>query len=116
MSAPQQGNMAGGKEDYVDKVGALMSAMYTPSSHSQQGLDSLEKKQGQDPNKLRSVNEKVTDTARGMFEKATGTSQELPDQYTSVLTYHLRQERFRQGLELDTRSPLSLRMIQCQCT
>ncbi|KAG9596092.1 hypothetical protein KCU97_g4932, partial [Aureobasidium melanogenum] len=56
MSAPQgQGNpAAGGQEDYVDK-----------------GLDSLERKEGQDPSKLRSVNEKVTDTARGMFEKAT---------------------------------------------
>ncbi|KAI5200683.1 hypothetical protein E4T38_06485 [Aureobasidium subglaciale] len=55
MSAPQQGNPAAGKEDYLDK-----------------GMDALEKKQGQDPNKLRSVNEKVSDTARGMFEKATG--------------------------------------------
>ncbi|CAD0096130.1 unnamed protein product [Aureobasidium vineae] len=83
MSAPQQGNVAGGNEDYVDKVRALMSATYTRSSHSQQGIDSLEKKQGQDPNKLRSVNEKVTDTARGMFEKATGTLQEYRD-HTSV--------------------------------
>jgi hypothetical protein len=36
-------------------------------------MDAMEKKGGQDPNKLRSVNEKVSDTARGMFEKATGT-------------------------------------------
>ncbi|THV96911.1 hypothetical protein D6D19_01997 [Aureobasidium pullulans] len=59
MSAPQAG-----KEDYVDK-----------------GLDSLEKKQGQDPNKLRSVNEKVTDKARGMFEKATGKN--VPDKVSN---------------------------------
>lgn len=32
----------------------------------------LEKKSGQDPNKFRSTNEKVTDAARGMFEKVTG--------------------------------------------
>jgi hypothetical protein len=36
-------------------------------------MDAMEKKGGQDPSKLRSVNEKVSDTARGMFEKATGT-------------------------------------------
>lgn len=35
-------------------------------------MDFAEKKAGQDPSKLRQVNEKVTDTARGMFEKATG--------------------------------------------
>ncbi|KAI4730645.1 hypothetical protein E4T49_01437 [Aureobasidium sp. EXF-10728] len=72
MSAPQQGNPAGGQEDYVDKVRALMFP---------NGLDSLEKKQGQDPNKLRSVNEKVTDTARGMFEKATGKN--VPDKVSN---------------------------------
>jgi hypothetical protein len=49
------------------------SPIYTIVLTAKQGIDSLEKKQGQDPNKLRSVNEKVTDTARGMFEKATGT-------------------------------------------
>ncbi|KAG9558662.1 hypothetical protein KCU77_g4868, partial [Aureobasidium melanogenum] len=66
MSAPQgQGNpAAGGQEDYVDK-----------------GLDSLERKEGQDPSKLRSVNEKVTDTARGMFEKATGKN--VPDKVSN---------------------------------
>ena len=39
------------------------------------GVDSLEKKFGQgkvDPAKMRSTNEKVTDQATGMFEKATG--------------------------------------------
>lgn len=39
------------------------------------GLDAAEKKFGQgkvDPQKERGVNEKVTDKARGMFEKATG--------------------------------------------
>ncbi|KAF2859591.1 hypothetical protein K470DRAFT_271469 [Piedraia hortae CBS 480.64] len=44
-----------GKKDYVDK-----------------GLDSIERKLGQDPNKLRFFNEKATDKARQMFEKATG--------------------------------------------
>ncbi len=39
------------------------------------GLDAIEKKFGQgkvDPEKQRGMNEKVTDGARGMFEKATG--------------------------------------------
>ena len=39
------------------------------------GLDALEKKFGQgkvDPEKQRGMNEKITDGARGMFEKATG--------------------------------------------
>ena len=39
------------------------------------GLDAAEKKFGQgkvDPAKERGMNEKVTDKARGMFEKATG--------------------------------------------
>ncbi|KAJ5793416.1 hypothetical protein N7457_000015 [Penicillium paradoxum] len=47
-----------GQEDYVDKA-----------------LDSVEKKFGGgkiDPVKMRSTNEKITDTARGQFEKATG--------------------------------------------
>jgi hypothetical protein len=38
-------------------------------------LDSAEKKFGGgkvDPTKMRSTNEKVTDAARGLFEKATG--------------------------------------------
>ncbi|CAD6581620.1 MAG: hypothetical protein ASARMPREDX12_000612 [Alectoria sarmentosa] len=54
----QTGNAAGEQEDYLDK-----------------GLDAVEKKFGQgkvDPQKERGVNEKVTDKARGMFEKATG--------------------------------------------
>lgn len=40
------------------------------------GLDAAEKKFGQgkvDPAKQRGMNEKITDGARGMFEKATGT-------------------------------------------
>lgn len=74
MSAPQgQGNpAAGGQEDYVDKVSTHNFSQGIPLSWHPQGLDSLERKEGQDPSKLRSVNEKVTDTARGMFEKATG--------------------------------------------
>jgi hypothetical protein len=53
-------------------------------------MDALEKKQGQDPNKLRSVNEKVSDTARGMFEKATGINPSLivttQDEHTLTTT------------------------------
>lgn len=39
------------------------------------GLDAVEKKFGQgkvDPIKQRGLNEKITDGARGLFEKATG--------------------------------------------
>nr|POE99342.1 hypothetical protein CFP56_52735 [Quercus suber] len=66
MSAPQQG-----KEDYGDK-----------------GLDAVEKKFGgqighgvNDPAKMRSTNEKITDKARGMFEKATGKN--VPDKVSN---------------------------------
>ncbi|KAF6219218.1 hypothetical protein HO133_005043 [Letharia lupina] len=63
----QGGNAAGGQEDYLDK-----------------GLDAAEKKFGQgkvDPQKERGVNEKVTDKARGMFEKATG--KHVPDKFSN---------------------------------
>jgi len=62
--------MGGEREDYVDK-----------------GLDTIERKLGQssghnvDTNKLRSTNEKITDKARGMFEKATG--KHVPDKVSN---------------------------------
>lgn len=95
----QGGNAAGGQEDYLDKgvfPPLFFSSLFTitPPSHPPTlstlqssprpapnktnhlaGLDAAEKKFGQgkvDPNKERGVNEKVTDKARGMFEKATG--------------------------------------------
>ncbi|KAF2466756.1 uncharacterized protein BDR25DRAFT_236650 [Lindgomyces ingoldianus] len=53
------GNTNAGNEDYLDR-----------------GLDSVEKKfggsMGQDANKNRGINEKITDGARDMFEKTTG--------------------------------------------
>ncbi|TKA72871.1 hypothetical protein B0A55_06645 [Friedmanniomyces simplex] len=64
------GGPAGQKEDYLDK-----------------GLDALEKKSGtqtghtMDPNQMRSTNEKITDKARGMFEKATG--KHVPDKVSN---------------------------------
>ncbi|KAL1301640.1 hypothetical protein AAFC00_005863 [Neodothiora populina] len=65
MSAPQgQGNSAG-QEDYLDK-----------------GLDAVEKKYGgKDPSAMRSTNEKITDKARGLFEKATGKN--VPDKVSN---------------------------------
>ena len=45
------------------------------------GLDTVEKKFGQgkvDPEKQRGMNEKITDGARGMFEKATGYICHIP--------------------------------------
>ncbi|CAA9965949.1 hypothetical protein CFE70_009341 [Pyrenophora teres f. teres 0-1] len=62
----QQGQ--GQREDYLDK-----------------GLDAAEKKwggaAGQDTEKNRGVNEKITDTARNMFEKATG--KDIPDKISN---------------------------------
>ncbi|OQO01565.1 hypothetical protein B0A48_12601 [Cryoendolithus antarcticus] len=69
MSAPGQPGQP--KEDYLDK-----------------GLDAVEKKFGgqvghgvNDPNKMRSTNEKITDKARGVFEKATG--KHVPDKVSN---------------------------------
>lgn len=56
MNNSQGSNQQG--EDYVDKA-----------------LDTMERKFGQgkvDPVKMRSTNEKITDTLRGYFEKVTG--------------------------------------------
>jgi len=59
-----------GKEDYLDK-----------------GLDAAEKQFGKktghniDPAKARSTNEKITDKARDMFEKATGKN--VPDKVSN---------------------------------
>ncbi|KAK4942479.1 hypothetical protein LTR10_017775 [Elasticomyces elasticus] len=58
---------AAGQEDYLDK-----------------GVDAAEKKFGGgkiDPAKQRSTNEKITDKARGMFEKATG--KDIPDKVSN---------------------------------
>ncbi|KAF1973559.1 hypothetical protein BU23DRAFT_533190 [Bimuria novae-zelandiae CBS 107.79] len=59
---------SGQKEDYLDK-----------------GLDAAEKKfggsMGQDTQKNRGVNEKITDSARGAFEKATGKN--VPDKFSN---------------------------------
>ncbi|KAI4627473.1 uncharacterized protein J4E87_004036 [Alternaria ethzedia] len=56
------------REDYLDK-----------------GLDAAEKKfggaAGQDTQKNRGVNEKITDGARNMFEKATG--KDVPDKVSN---------------------------------
>lgn len=65
----QGGNAAaaGGQEDYLDKA-----------------LDAAEKKFGQgkvDPQKERGVNEKITDGARGFFEKATG--KHVPEKFSN---------------------------------
>jgi len=62
----QQGQGQG--EDYLDK-----------------GLDAAEKKwggsAGQDTEKNRGVNEKITDGARNLFEKATG--KDVPDKFSN---------------------------------
>ncbi|RAL03151.1 uncharacterized protein BO80DRAFT_423129 [Aspergillus ibericus CBS 121593] len=58
---------SGGQEDYLDK-----------------GLDSIESKYGGgkiDPQKMRSTNEKITDSARTRFEGATG--HKVPDKISN---------------------------------
>lgn len=68
-SNTQNTNVNTGNEDYVDK-----------------GLDAVEKKFGGqyglgDPAKNRSVNEKITDGARNLFEKATGKN--VPEKFSN---------------------------------
>ncbi|KAA6409054.1 MAG: hypothetical protein FRX48_07398 [Lasallia pustulata] len=68
MEQPNQGGAANtGKEDYADK-----------------GLDFAEKKFGGgkiNPEQQRGTNEKITDGARGMFEKTTG--KKVPEKFSN---------------------------------
>ncbi|KAJ9647130.1 hypothetical protein H2199_002116 [Coniosporium tulheliwenetii] len=63
------GGASGGKDDLLDK-GKLLAP------HSPLRLAAAQKKFGGakfgDPNKTKATNEKITDKARGMFEKSTG--------------------------------------------
>ena len=78
----QQAGAASGQEDYLDKGASVIpsplpyqSIRPLPNILQSTGLDAAERKFGQgkvDPAKERGVNEKVTDQARGMFEKMTG--------------------------------------------
>ncbi len=71
--APQQ-NQGGQKEDYLDK-GMLLLYSLAADTHESAGVDAVEKKFGGgkiNPEQSRGMNEKVTDSAREMFEKATG--------------------------------------------
>ncbi|KAF2197303.1 hypothetical protein GQ43DRAFT_475562 [Delitschia confertaspora ATCC 74209] len=68
LTGNNQTSTSNQNEDYLDK-----------------GLDAAEKKyggsMGQDTQKNRNVNEKITDGARGMFEKATG--KHVPDKFSN---------------------------------
>ncbi|KAJ4348207.1 uncharacterized protein N0V89_009579 [Didymosphaeria variabile] len=68
MNSNTNNNAAAGQKDYLDK-----------------GLDAAEKKfggsWGQNTEKNRGVNEKITDGARNMFEKATGKN--VPDKFSN---------------------------------
>lgn len=68
-------NQSSGNEDYADK-GAFPSIGFDCSpTNVSQGLDTAENKLSGgkvDPAKMRSTNEKITDTGREQFEKATG--------------------------------------------
>ncbi|PYI09144.1 hypothetical protein BO78DRAFT_427521 [Aspergillus sclerotiicarbonarius CBS 121057] len=66
-SKDQGSGGSGGQEDYLDK-----------------GLDSIESKFSGgkiDPQKMRSTNEKITDTARTKFESATG--HKVPEKFSN---------------------------------
>ena len=69
----------------------LLTCLLTDLHTAPTGLDAVEKKFGQgkvDPQKERGVNEKVTDKARGMFEKATGYDSFFPSlAFASVLVF-----------------------------
>lgn len=76
QSHQQGGSSSGGssnnQEDYVDK-----GVFYPHKSTNipllmNTGLDSVEKKYGADPSKLRDTNEKITDAGRQQFESRTG--------------------------------------------
>uniref|UniRef100_A0A093VRF2 Unconventional myosin-IXa n=1 Tax=Talaromyces marneffei PM1 TaxID=1077442 RepID=A0A093VRF2_TALMA len=74
---PQQGNDQ--SEDYLDK--GMPLPHFPLHSHS---LDFIETKFGQgkiDPVKMRDTNEKITDGARGMFEKFTG--KKVPEKFSN---------------------------------
>ncbi|MCJ1410046.1 hypothetical protein MMC19_004131 [Ptychographa xylographoides] len=88
MNTQPQDNMGGnvqgnaGQEDYVDK-GRHFQPYFRAGGNAHR-LDMAEKKFGQgkvDPNKQRGMNEKVTDGARGMFEKVTGKN--IPDKFSN---------------------------------
>ncbi|KZF24693.1 hypothetical protein L228DRAFT_267005 [Xylona heveae TC161] len=67
MSSQQQGGnppVQDQQEDYVDK-----------------GLDAVEKKYGHGQTLDRSTNEKITDGARGVFEKFTG--KKVPEKFSN---------------------------------
>jgi hypothetical protein len=94
MSAPGQAGNAQ-QEDYADKgkVSHHLLSFPPPSWKdillmvAMSGLDAIEKKVGQqsghpiDTNKMRSTNEKITDKAREVFEKATG--KHVPDKMSN---------------------------------
>ncbi|TKA62449.1 hypothetical protein B0A49_07529 [Cryomyces minteri] len=60
MNNNQQPNIAGQKDDYLDKgFAAAQKKFHIPGMPT-------------DPTKKRAMNEKITDGARSMFEKFTG--------------------------------------------
>ncbi|KAJ9666520.1 hypothetical protein H2201_003443 [Coniosporium apollinis] len=73
------GGASGGKDDFLDKGKLLAphSPLHFPfPSTFPARLAAAQKKFGGakfgDPNKTKATNEKITDKARGMFEKSTG--------------------------------------------
>lgn len=76
----ESGSSSGGQqgEDYLDKgefEHRRQATIGIANTNAGLALDSVEQKFGGgkvDPSKMRSTNEKITDTAREQFEKATG--------------------------------------------
>ena len=83
-SSDSKGDSSNQQEDYLDK-GELNTSLFffwLPRNECHVvantfsviyiAVDSIEKKEGLDPSKLRDKNEMVTDAARDQFEKHTG--------------------------------------------
>ncbi|KAL9107689.1 MAG: hypothetical protein Q9187_008392 [Circinaria calcarea] len=71
MNTQPQGSNNAGQEDYMDKGETEVNRL----TNHLPGLDAVEKKFGGgsvDPAKQRGMNEKITDGARSVLEKATG--------------------------------------------
>lgn len=99
-----------------------MSSSYKEMVHQQriEGIDALEKKAGQDPSKLRQVNEKVVRTTPPPFlltslpwlkVKKSSHGADMVGYTDRLRPRHVReghrQERARQGLQLE------MRMLAC---
>ncbi|CAK49045.1 hypothetical protein CBS63078_6065 [Aspergillus niger] len=76
--------LGGGNKSGGDAQGSGSSGNQGQEDYLDKGLDSVEQKFGGgkiDPQKMRSTNEKITDTARNQFESATG--KKVPEKFSN---------------------------------